>query len=236
MIRSIKQNQRGNVLWFILIAVVFVGLLTMVLTRSSSNVEQTGDREQNRIKSGQVLRYAKSIEAAVQDMRIKLISESDISFENDGTEIDYYNPNCEINDCRVFDVGGAGLVYRDPPPGLNDGSEWIFTGANNVGSEDNPVGTTSSRSGNDLIMLMPNANKDFCIELNRQLNIESSDDIPSDEGGIETTEFTGTYASALNIIDGDPSPFELDNQNAGCFIDQTADPDVIYFYYVLLAR
>ncbi len=230
-----KDSQRGNVLWFIMIAIIFMGLITMALTRSSSSVDQSGDREQMRIKTGQILRHAKGLEAAIETMKLRGVSENDISFENTITATDYTNANCTTMDCRLFEVDGGGMSYLTFS-GANDGSEWIFTGANNVGTTADPVGTTAARSGNDLIMLLPNATNAFCIELNRQLSVGTPGDIPTDTGGIATTEFTGAYANALTLIDADPSPFELDGQYVGCFTDAAASPDVTYFYYVLLAR
>lgn len=230
------MSERGNVLWFILIAIVLLGLLTMVLSRGGSNVDQSGDVEQLRIKSGQIFRYAKSIEAAVQHMRLRGISENDISFENTVTATDYTNGNCTSADCKIFDVNGGGLTYKNFS-GVNDGSDWIFTGANNVGTAAGPVGTTAAKTGNDLLMLLPGADTGLCVQINRDLNVGTAGTLPTDATGIDTAAFTGTYAAGgPAILDGDPTPFELDRKSAGCFTDTAPDPDVTYFYYVLLAR
>lgn len=235
-----KNNESGNVLWFILVGVVLLGLLTMILSRSGSNVDQTGDFEQQRIKSGQILRYAKSIEAAIQEMTLRNVSENDISFENSTTSTDYTNDNCDgANDrsypgCLLFDIEGAGLTYRNFPE-ANDGSDWIFTGANNVGTTAGPVGSTADVSGNDIIMLLPNMNESLCIQINRDLGVGTAGTLPVDTTGIDTTEYTGVFAdSGPILLDGDPTPFELDNHYAGCFTD--ANASVTYFYYVVLAR
>lgn len=226
--------QSGNVLWFILVAVLLLGALTMVLTRSGSTVDQSGDVEQARVKATQIMRYGKSIEAAIQQMKLRGISENDISFENSTTATSYMNANCSVDECKVFNVNGGGLTYTDPPSGVNDGSEWIFTGANNVGTTAGPVGTTAARSGNDLVMLLPEAKESLCIQINRDLDVGTAGTLPADATGIATTAFTGTFVSALNLIDGDPTPFELDRESGGCFTDTNAG--VTYFYYVLLAR
>lgn len=208
----------------------------MMLSRSGSKVDQTGDIEQIRIKAGQMTRYGKSLEAAIQEMKMRGVSENDISFQNSTTSTDYTNANCAGTDCRLFHVGGAGLSYKAPPSGANDGSEWIFTGANNVGTTADPIGTTAAQSGNDLVMLLPNAKSALCIQINREYGVGTAGTIPEDATGISTAAFTGTYANSLTIIDGDASPFELNGENIGCFTDTNADPDVTYFYYVLLAR
>jgi len=233
-----REGERGNVLWFILIAVALIGILTAVVSRSGSSVDQTGGYEQKNISISKLLRYAKSLEAAVQNMKLNTISENDISFANDVTSTDYTNSSCDAAadqswpSCLLFDERGAGLVYQNFPD-LNDGSDWIFTGAVNVGTSDDPVGTYGSGSGNDLIMLLPNASTALCTQLNTQYGIGTAGTIPVDTTGIDSTAFTGSY-SGLSVLDGDPSPFELNGQRFGCFVDD--DAGIQYFYYVLLAR
>ena len=235
-----KNQQSGNALFFILIAVVLLGALTMVLSRSGSSVDQSGDFEQNRVKAGQILRYAKSIEAAIQEMKLRDVSENDISFENSTTTTDYTNANCDATgdrsypDCLIFDVEGAGLTYRNFAT-ANDGSDWIFTAANNVGTAAGPIGSTAARSGNDIIMLLPNVNESLCIQINRDLDVGTSGTLPVDTTGIATTAFTGAFPTGgPTVLDGDPTPFELNSQSAGCFTDDASG--ITYFYQVILAR
>lgn len=236
MLSRVLSSQSGNALWFILIAIVLIGALTMLLTRGASSVSQSGDVEQSRIRASQIMRYAQGLQSAIEQMRDRGVSESDISFQNTTTVTNYTNAHCAQADCKLFDINGGGQEYRKPPEGVNDGSEWIFTGANNVGSASGPVGTTAAVSGNDLIMLLPNANSDLCAQINRDMGIGIAGAIPEDHTGLDLTPFTGTYANTLNVIEGDPAPFELDGKTAGCFINKAVNPAVTYFYYVLLAR
>ena len=160
-----RNTERGNVLWFILIAIALLGALTMMLSRSGSSVDQSADVEQNRIKSGQILRYAKGIESTIEQMKLRGISENLLSFQNATTTVNYTNAACTSNDCKIFDGAGGGQAYQAPPKGSNDGSEWIFTSANNVGTTAGPVVTTAAGSGNDLIMLLPKANDSMCKQI-----------------------------------------------------------------------
>lgn len=231
-----RAQETGNALWFILIGVVLLGVLTMVLSRSGSSVDQTADVEQLRVASGQILRYAQSIEAGIQNMKLRGVSESDISFANSVTATDYTNANCTATDCLVFDVGGAGLVYRNFDS-VNGGTDWIFTGANNVGTTAGPIGTTADGTGNDLVMLLPGVSEALCIQINRDLNVGTAGTLPAETTGVATAAFTGDYPTGgPTILDGDPTPFELDNEKAGCFINIPPNPDVIYFYYTVLER
>ncbi len=229
------HRQNGNALWFILVAIVLLGALTMILSRGGTSVNQSGDVEQARLRAGEIMRYAKGIETAIDQMKMRGVAENDVSFETAATGGTYANPNCADDDCKVFGTGG-GRNYRTPPSGTNDGSAWIFTGDNNVGTAANPVGTSGARTGNDLVMLLPNANEAMCIQINRDLEVGTAGTIPEDTTGVATAPFTGAYDASLTEIDGDGTPFELDGKSAGCFTDTNANPDVTYFYYVLLAR
>ncbi len=232
-----RKDERGNVLWFILLAIALLAILTIVLSRGGSSVDQSGDVEQQRVRASEIMRYAKGIEVAVEQMTLRGVSENDLSFAHGETPATYTNNNCTGTGCLVFDAGGGGQNYMLPAGGANDGSAWIFTGANNVGTAANPVGTTAAISGNDLIMLLPNVTNSLCLQINRELGVGAAGTIPTDATGIATTPYTGTFASGSPvIIDGDPTPFELDGKRAGCFTDVNANPDVNYYYHVLLAR
>lgn len=227
-----RKHENGNALWFILIGVVLVGILTMVLSRGASNTDQSGDVEQRRIQASQLLRYGKSVQTAIEQMKLRGVSENDISFEH-GAGFSA-NPNCAIDDCKVFSAGGGGLSYQDFPS-LNDASPWIFTAANNVGTAAGPAGSTAAGSGNDIVMLLSGANAALCAQINRDLGVGTAGTIPGDTSGITTSDFNGTFpTTGPVVIDGDPAPFELDGHEAGCFTD--TGPETTYFYYVVLAR
>ncbi len=231
-----RSQEKGNALWFILIAVVLLALLTGILSRSGSSVDQSGDVEQLRIKAGQIFRTVKGIEAAIQQMKLRGLSENDISFENTVTAVDYTNANCTVSKCKIFDSAGGGQTYRDPPSSTNDGSEWIFTGAKNVGTAADPVGTTAAASGNDLLILLPAIRQNLCEQINKELGVTNPSSAPPvDTTGIATTAFTGSFpGGGPTVLDGDPAAFELNGHAAGCFLDDAAS--TYYFYHVLLTR
>jgi hypothetical protein len=230
-----RAGERGNVLWLILLGVALLAAITMVLSRGGSSTDQTGDVENLRVRASQVLRHARGIEAAIQTMKLNGVSENDISFENPTTATDYTNANCGTTDCRLFHVGGAGLTYKNFPS-ANGGADWIFTAANNVGTTAGPIGDTAAVRGNDIVMLLPDARASLCVQINRDLGVGTAGILPIDTSGIATDAFVGAFAGGgPSILDGDPAPFELDNQNAGCFEDAN-DGNKVYFYYTVLAR
>lgn len=219
------KNQSGNALWFILIAVVLMGLLTMVLSRGSSSVDQSGNVEQERIKASQIMRYAKSIEAAVQQMMMNSCSENDISFKNT-TDMAYTNANSpDGSPCQVFQASGAGLEWRGvSDKAFNTGERLILTGGIRAfGVEDN--------NRQDLMALIP-VSRGLCLQINRDLenSIEIAD-ITTDIGSY--TKFSGSYSGNDSIGNGVGKAPALAGKQAGCFID---DNDNNVFYQVLIAR
>lgn len=235
MEQNLKHSERGNALWFILVVIVLAGALTMIISRSSSDVDQSASTEQLRLKAGQMIRYAKSIELAIDQMKTRGISENAISFQNDTTATDYTNPSCLSADCKIFDKGGGAVIFKTAPDGANDGSDWIFTGANNVGSTAGPVGTTADGSGNDLIIVLPKVGKALCKQINKETRLNTAGVIPEESSALNITPFTGVYPDSLvPVLAGDS--LELDNKRAGCFKITASSPEAFYFYSVLLAR
>ena len=78
-----KNTQKGNALWFILIAIILLGLLTSMLTRSGGSTNDTGGYEQAEIGVSEVLSYAQSIDNAVQALKARGCGENEISLWHD---------------------------------------------------------------------------------------------------------------------------------------------------------
>lgn len=208
-IKSSRHAERGNALWFILIAIVLIGLLTAVLSRSGSNVDQTGSVEQQRIKISQMMHYVKGLETAIQTMKMTGISENDLSFTDDGTD----NTNCSISACMVFHVEGGGITEQAPPSGIG-ASNWKYVATNDVLN----VGTDAA----DLILVLEDVNDTYCTQINRVLGVTQGADDPT----IDFTDFEdGEYTKAQTIENSG-------GHSAGC---QISDGDN-FFYQVLVVR
>lgn len=236
--RAHNPSESGNILWFLLIGIVLIGLLTALVSRGTSSVDQSGDVEQMRIVAGQILQTAKSFAAAADNMKLNGISESDISFQNSDTAVDYTNPKCATVSCRMFESGGAGLAYTPPPANAvtTANTEWIFTGSNNVGTTAGPVGTTAAGSGNDLIMMLPNLTEGVCRQINRLLEVNAPSYDPPVDSGVAFDPFIGDYdpSTPVKILEGNATNMELNSQSAGCFYDSATAG--YYFYQVLVER
>ncbi|MBX2835006.1 MAG: hypothetical protein KTR28_08560, partial [Micavibrio sp.] len=215
-------TQSGNALWFILIGAVLLGLLTMVLSRGTSSVEQTGSFEQRTIATSQLLRYASGIEQDVQQLNMNGCSESDISFQN--TSVAGYGAGTA--NCRVFEVSGAGQSWQDitgESAALLGGEGLMFTDSLNVpgvGRDDGP----------DLVMLAA-VSQAMCAQINTSRSISGT--ITTTIDNVELYE-NGSDAfddETFNLVDDGQAIFN--GQASGCFTDDNGDA---IFYQVVLAR
>ena len=238
-----KNNQSGNVLIFILIAIVLIGLLTTVLTRSSNTSNETGDYEQRQIIASQALRYVKEIETTIQSLKAQGCGENQLSFEN-SKEAGYSNANAPVdNSCHIFEPQGGGMVWEDPPQNIT-AQPWAIYGdhaVHGIGSTDSPLINRNA----DLIMVMRDIPSFICNAINLQLRLGLASP-PTDQGssisdGTEV-KFQGTYAGNESITGANNADFCPDDsttplcyKNSGCY-EEGGNAGYYVFYHVLLGR
>jgi len=209
MTKEYKMRQSGNALWFILIAIGLLGLLTVSLTRGGSSSNDTGDFEQNQIVASEILSYAKSIENAVQSLLARGCSENEISFENN-TVTGYSNPDAPTDkSCHIFDSAGTGMTLERDDILISSGLQI----------------TDVQTSRTDLLFLIEAMDSTLCDQLNRISNtpvIDSTYTTPS--------KFIGAYPTGIVIGDSG----ETNSIQTGCFLDTDNTQNI--FYHVLHAR
>lgn len=220
MITNTRPDENGNAIWFVLVAVALLAALTMAVTRSSDTTEQTGDIERARIQASDLLRYIKGVQAGVDNLLLRGISESDICFHDSGWgNNDYNGTSCTNSANRIFDINGAGLTWRT----FNYVTSWDIFGSHLV--------QDLETSNTDLIM-QAQVSGALCRELNTMLGIPNTGgDAPEDDiQGIY--RFDGSYTAAApdNIIGDDDPVFA--GKSAGC----RKDGSDYYFYQVLIER
>jgi hypothetical protein len=239
------SQQSGNALWFILIAIGLLGLLTVSLTRSGSSTNDTGSFEQNQIVASEILSYAKSIENAVQSLLARGCSENELSFwhdsNGDGTEDasdDYYNDGSPTDrSCHIFDVAGAGMTNEPPKQKWLRSSDSAKTayGRNTFATNNLP-----DLSANLNIMIMtPYIKENICTAVNRSININGT---PEDDTGISISNnpYDGTFPAILssNIIGDSGTSTILTDKKTGCVYESSGcgGSDCYSFYHVLHTR
>ena len=241
---ALKQNnQSGNILLFILIAILLIGLLTLSLTRSNNSTNETGSYELQQITISNFLRYSKTLENGITQLMARGCGENDISFENSNVS-GYENPNAPSdNSCHLFEPEGAGLEWQTPDNKVSALPYGIYGDhvVHGVGSTDSPL----SNANADLILVLPDVSASLCAAINLQVD-NGVTGIPEDRGdsisdGTER-KFIGTFSADDDIsgeTSGDICPQDSNTPlcgiTAGCF-KEGAGAEFNVFYSVLYTR
>jgi hypothetical protein len=229
-----NNRQSGNIIFFILLAIFLIGIVTAAL-RSGGIEGAAVDREDLTIKVSQVRQNASELEHAVNLVMQNGISENDISFADPDAPSDYgtfnSNPRAEI-----FNTGGGGARYRPAPSGVNDGSGWEFYGTTALPD----VGSDKA----DLVAVLPNVTKDFCVQVNkangqyRSMPPAAAEE-PVDDGSCVNAGSGLRFGSATHFLTGgintmDESTFTAKPAGEACV--QCGGGSSYNFYHVLMAR
>lgn len=238
---------RGNALWFILLGIFLLGILTVMLSRSGSSVDQSGDVEQLRLQATEILRRAKAVEQAVRTMQANGVSENDLDFSG---VPGHANAGCGSDSCKVFKSAGGAISYDSPRSVWLDGAqsakplygEW-FVPANvcvdGVPPDGGNCESDGSASSEDLVLFLPWIHGALCRRINTEIGIDNPGGNPPAQTGnawlVANTSFSGSFADGEKI---DAAANALRGKRSGCFAGNAGSaPDGGYhFYHVLLAR
>ena len=144
---------------YILLAVALIVGLTAALSRGGRVSHNALSDQQAKIAAQEIIDYGNAVAAAVQKLRLRGCSETEISFEND-VAAGYANGT--NTSCRVFHPDGGALSWKTPPAEYLNSSFSSGTGygtyiinANNCIVN---VGTDGPAAGCDpqeLILMLP---------------------------------------------------------------------------------
>ena len=249
-----NNNIRGSVLIFILMAVALLGALTVVLSRTSSNTEETGITERSRVGASDIIRYASTIANAVNDLLLRGCSEREIDRERPSLAIPATSP--QDGSCSVFRAGGTGVEYRYTLNQYRVPSPWPFpvsgTGttagqiqlmAQRVDGVGKTLAPPAGVNYDESLFVMTGLKLDVCLAINNILGITN----PS---GYPPRDTAGTALEGGNFVRSGAAEFinttgnELRGKKAGCWVTNTHagassalnGTDYFYFYHVLIAR
>ena len=228
-----SNSQSGNILIYILGAIFLMGLLVLALKGSSSPGSGI-DEESLLIRVSEVQNYGNELERAVRYVIANGYSQSDVRFAHPDAAAGY-GVITDDPERQVFAREGGAAQYREPPNGIQvTATPWIFNGRNVV----NGVGTTGTTNTNvDLVALLMNVTKNFCVAINEKNDIpNTAGDPPRDQTDVEyTTLFTGAYSRVHHIAQS--SGTDMFGHTEGCF-EGGGDPanGTYHYYRVLLAR
>ena len=223
------SSESGNVLLFILIAVVLIGILTVAM-RGSGDSDQKIDDEKMSLKVSQTMSYVRNVEAGIKTLlNDKGLSETEMLFAHDLAHADYGTIVALNQAQQLFDYDGANVVYQTPVDGINDGTNWEFMGQTHA-----PGVGSSDRS--DLLLVLPNVTQAFCEKVNEYVGYGA--------GVIPTDSSECVYVTTARYDTGDQfddvSPNTMDE---GTFVTpahkacvQCVATGDYHFYSVVLDR
>lgn len=227
------STEAGNVIFFVLLGILLLGLLTAALR--NSGIESTSvDNETMTINVTRLKDQANALERGVAFIIQNGASENDIRFSHASADPAYGNI-ANSPQFQIFARSGGGVEYLPPPNGINDGTPWHF-----YGHTDAPqVGSNAA----DLIAVLPYINKQACQIINRQLNQTGT---MTDDGGSALAagcvygpssmrfSSTGTYSDPVqNTMNEADTSFTSKPATSGCV---TCDDGSHHYFRVLLAR
>ncbi len=251
-----QATQSGNAFWIILLAIALLVALTITITRSTESTEDSGTRDRNRIAATDIIRQAKSIQQAVEQLRLRGTAENQMNFDNSfvagyaNTRCGDSTSNTDDNPCKIFHAEGVGLTYKTPPATWLDGTrsgedlygEWYFYATACVpGIGTGGTGCSADVTATELMIGLPWIREDVCVEINRLTGVDNLSGptrpplLPGSAYTPARTKFTGTFSTDSEI---DTAANAFTARQSGCFQGASgSDPDGgFHFYHVLIAR
>ena len=207
------MTENGNAIVMIMIAIALFAALGVAFSNTSRTSTSFISDEEAKAYANQIIAYGNEIKSAVKRLRLRGCSDTEISFENPVTAVNYNNPNAPANNsCHVFDGNGGGLQIQTPNIAL---SQPNFIG--NLEITDHGK-TCSDSSCSDLFVGIRLADvgataseiaqaDNICAKINERLghNDTLKDSLFGDDtqGGSPVWGFSGTYnyTDTINVAD-----------------------------------
>lgn len=253
MKRSNRAAERGNVMFYIFIAVALLAALSYAVSESTrGNVAQLSE-EQARLHATEIIEYGNIVAQAVGQLRLRGCDLDEMNMDN-ALVTGYTNAGAPADgSCNVFDVRGGGVEWRDVPQDWLDSAQSAQTEYGNLFIPIDTcvidVGTNSSTLCNDsgsdeeLLLIVPWIKREICLQLNTLLDITNPSGVPPTESsnawGSGYDKFTGTLGGTEEIGDGGTAATHLTGRTAGCFAGvgtSTPPANSYHFFRVLQAR
>lgn len=233
---NMRSNERGNVLFYILIAVALIAALSFAVSQNGRNSTKAISEERAKLFASEIIEYANNIGNAVSQLRLRGVDEDELCFDDSrwGAN-DYDHAGCSDNFNRIFNIEGAGITWSEAPAEAMDSTAapdnlWHIYGDNEI----QDIGTTCGAAGcADLVLITDELDEIVCKNLNGLLGVTDKNATPPTDTDIGETRYIGAF-SFSQVIGDEAGGASLAGKSAGCFRNTTDSKYV--FYKVLIAR
>ena len=183
-----NSNQRGIAIGPILFIMAILAVLAAAIAAGSGSFSGDTSAISAKAQASAILEYANEVKFAVDRVLAKGCTDTEISFENPIVS-GYENPNAPSDKpCHVFDVNGGGIVWKNPPSGIDLSSvpssyrNYVFSG------DSNHLGAYISAPGADLVIKLSGLSSSICNEI---IKLGGSDY----SGHVTLDKFQGVYGT-----------------------------------------
>lgn len=213
---SQNQNQKGNVLFIVLVGIALFAALVMAMTRSSNtDGGAVMSQAEAKLHAASIMRFGSDVEQAVR--RLTTIGGCDVtqvSFEKspfDGSDTDYVNPNAPTDlHCHVYSPNGGQVEYitfddkwKDEAYSTSSiyGDWFISIMCFGPGSTPNCNTTTETERRGSVVLYAPLIKKEICKEINASVMGQENIFLEKDELFNYTEPFKGTFTLSVRHLD-----------------------------------
>lgn len=225
-----RNDERGNVLFLILIAAALFAALSYVVVQSSRSGGGDAAREKYALDASEIQGYVTALQTAVGRLLINGCNLDNLNFDNEADGGLHTNPNAPTNNsCDVFHPAGGGVPLKTPMGKWASDPVFYYSGSSAVTG----IGTTcATPECSDLVLVMRGVHQGLCLALNKGTGFNVFADLPIDTQ--QACPYVGTMDCAGNdaaeIIFTAP---DLNGRNSVCYNDSVHG---LTFMHVLLER
>ena len=235
-ITKTRKNEKGNVLFLILIAVALFAALSYAVTSSSRSGGGNASDETSLVKSAQITQYPSSVRTSIIRMMVSNgVDATDLEFNAPSDFADCTGAPTTYNQCVFHPAGGGASMITmstDVMAGTSAGV-WYFTG--NYEIEDIGPSSAGDPGRNDIIAFLTGISDGVCSRINEELGITGDttsgsdwDVTPANQQMIDGY----TIPNETDVI-GDADTANLAGQAFGCLTDSAGEN---IYYHVLIER
>ncbi len=230
-IYNIKDQENGNVLFLILIAVALFAALSYAVTSSTRSSGGNSNSETNLISSAQIAQYPASVSTSLMRMIIASVSASEIRFNRPSEFATLDSPSI-----GVFHPQGGGATYVPAPDEImvsGNPGQWVFNAELEV-----PNIAISGVGGNDIIAYLVGIKQAICSRINDEYGLGTAIPVLNADRSAQYTrrmydDGTNDYVMpTTDVPDIDDGSGTFNGQPFGCFQNGGAG-DYVYYHVVL---
>ena len=112
-IKSVCNPQSGSAFLYIIIAIALLAALSVAVSRGNRGSTSTMSDQQAKLAAQEIIDYGNTVAAAVQKLRLRGCTDTQISFENSAIA-GHVNPNAPADEsCHILSPSGGNIGIHE---------------------------------------------------------------------------------------------------------------------------